>query len=119
MIRIHPWYTLTYLLFLLKEIVLGSFAVARYVLSRRDWLAPSIVEFPLRCKTDLEVTWMASSITITPGTLVLATAAGTETEPATLFIHSMFGQDREEILADLRDMEVRLLTMTRGKNNGL
>lgn len=119
MIRIHPWYTLTYLLFLFKEIIAGSLTVARYVFSRDDHLAPSIVEFPLRCKTDMEVTWLASSITITPGTLVVATAAGTETEPPTLFVHSMFGQDRNEILDSLQDMERRLLTMTRGKNNGL
>lgn len=112
---IHPWYTLTYLGFLVKEIAAGSFQVLRYVVSRKDLLEPSIVEFPLRCETDLEVTWMASSVTITPGTLVLATAAGTDTEPPTLFVHSMFGQDRNEILASFRDMESRLLKMTRWK----
>lgn len=105
---------LRYLLFLVWEIVLGSLQVARYALSPKDRLEPSIIEFPLQCHTDLEVTWMASSITITPGTLVVGTAAGTDTEPSTLFVHSMFGQDRQEIVAGLRDMESRLLRMTRG-----
>jgi multicomponent Na+:H+ antiporter subunit E len=67
------------------------------------------VEFPLRCRTDLQITALSASITITPGTLVLGTAEAREGTPPTLFVHALFAPDRESVLADLRDMETRLL----------
>ena len=110
----RAWYTLTYVLWIIGEIVKGSFAVAGGVYSPRTRSAPAIVEYPLRAATDLEIIAMASSITITPGTLVVGTAHGTDTEPVTLFVHCVFDQDREEVVAGLREMEDRLLRMLRG-----
>lgn len=111
----HPIATIAYAAFIFREVVLGSARVARTAFSSAHPLTPAIVEFPLRCSTDAEVTIMASSITITPGTLVVGIASATETEPPTLFVHSVFDDDRDSILAGLHDMETRLLTMTRGR----
>src|SRR5699024_8090352 len=87
-------------------------------LFRADYAQPMIVELPLRCATDLEVTLFASSITITPGTLVAAIAAGTSTQPPVLFVHALFEDSEEDALAGLTDMESRLLAMTRGRAPG-
>ena len=45
---------------------------------------------------------------------MVGTAHGTDTEPVTLFVHCVFDQDREEVVAGLREMEDRLLRMLRG-----
>ena len=104
-----------YLLWLSGQIISGSLTMARNAVRPGEFAQPAVVEFPLRCVTDLEVTWMASSITITPGTLVLGTAHGTDTEPVTVFVHCVFDQDRAEIEEGLRAMEDRLLSMLRSE----
>lgn len=105
---------IAYLVWLVGQVIAGSVMVARRAMRPGDFAEPSIVAFPLRCETDLEVTWMASSITITPGTLVVGTAHGSDDEPATVFVHSVFDQDRQSVKEGLRNMEDRLLRMTRG-----
>ncbi len=112
--RFHLGHAVAYVLWLVKEVIAGSLRVARKALTPGTFATASIVRYDLRCERDLEVTWMASSITITPGTLVVGTAHGTATEPVTLYVHCVFDQDREEIVAGLREMEDRLLRMLRG-----
>lgn len=76
---------------------------------------PRIVKLPLAVESDLEMTLLASSITITPGTLVLGIAPATDTEPRALFVQALYGSDEAQVLEDLADMERRLLRMTRGR----
>ena len=51
----RAWYTFTYVLWILGEIVKGSFAVAAGVYSPRTRSSPAIVEYPLQATTDLEI----------------------------------------------------------------
>ncbi|MCF2574436.1 Na+/H+ antiporter subunit E [Brevibacterium sp. UCMA 11754] len=107
---------ISYLFYIGWAIMTGSLTiVARQFLPGRQYAQPMIVEVPLRCVTDLEVTLFASSITITPGTLVTAIAAGTSTQPPVLFVHALFEESEEAALEGLYDMESRLLAMTRGR----
>ncbi|GAA1485160.1 MULTISPECIES: Na+/H+ antiporter subunit E [Brachybacterium] len=110
------WYLVSYVSWIVGEILRGSVAVAAATYSRRDRTSPAIVEYRLRAETDLEITAMASSITITPGTLVVGTAHGTLREPASLFVHAVFAEGREQVVADLTEMEDRLLRATRGRH---
>lgn len=99
-----------YLAYLAWHILVGTADVVKSTwFSRRTIARPAIVEFPLRCATDLEISAMASSITITPGTLVLGVAAATNEDPPTLFVHSLYDNDRERVLAGLRRFETVLL----------
>lgn len=109
------WYSLSFVLWILLEIVKGSVEVARSAYSPRLRTSPAIIEFPLRAETDFEIVSMASSITITPGTLVLGTAHGTLQQRPSLFVHALFATSREQVLADLTEMEDRLLRATRGR----
>lgn len=111
---IHPWHALRYAVFIGGEVLAGSARVVRAAWGP-DTIRPAVIEYPLRCHTDIEVTTMASSITITPGTLVVGIAHATAEAPVTLFVHSMFDPDRGSVVAGLRDMEDRLLRMTRGR----
>ena len=116
MTRVLP--TLAFVLFVLREVVAGSARVTLAALGPPGRSRPAVVEFPLRCRSDLEVTALASAITITPGTLVLGTASALGDEPPTLFVHDLFSGGREAALAGLRDMESRLLRATRGTERG-
>lgn len=109
----RAWYAVSYVVFLLREVIAGSLRIAVNVVVRRT--RPSIVHYRLRCITDLEVAAFTSSITITPGTLVVGVASAHEGEPATIFVHSLFTTDRAGVVAGLTDMEDRLLRVTRGK----
>ena len=102
-----------YLGYLVVHIVLGSLAVARSALTRGGAGRPCIVELPLRCITDLEISLLASSITITPGTLVLGVAAAQQETPPTLFVHSLYDNDRERVISGLRALESVVLNATR------
>lgn len=109
------WHMASYVLWILVEIVKGSVDVARGAYSPATRSSPAIVEYPLRCTTDVEIVAMASSITITPGTLVVGTAHGTLEEGPSLFVHALFAESREQVLTDLTEMEDRLLRATRGR----
>ncbi|MCU4298131.1 sodium:proton antiporter [Brevibacterium permense] len=108
---------ISYVGFIVWAIITGSATIISR-LFRSDYAQPMIVELPMRCATDLEVTLFASSITITPGTLVTAIAAGTSTTPPVIFVHALFEESEESALAGLIDMESRLLSMTRGRAPG-
>lgn len=110
--------SVVYLAWLGKEIITGSIDVLVNLVKLGEYGKPMVVELPLRCETDVEVVLMASSITITPGTLVVATGPGSATLPPTLFVHSMFSDSEEEALEGLYDMEERLLRTLRGQHPG-
>lgn len=108
-------HALSYIWFLIVEVNKGCYQVAARALLPRRAQEPMIIEFQTHCHTDLEIAALASSITITPGTLVLGVAAATGDADPTMFVHIMFSDTREEALAGLRDMEARLLRVTRGR----
>lgn len=103
-----------YLVWLVWQVISLSVHLGRDVLTPGLDITPRIVRLPLRCATDLEVTLMASSITITPGTLVLGVAPTEGDAPRALFVQALYGADADEVMAGLTDMESRLLRMTRG-----
>lgn len=107
-------YAVAFALFLVKEVLVSAVDVGRDALTPGLSMHPGVAKLPLRCSTDVEVTLLASSITVTPGTLTVGIASPTATEPGALFVHAVYGTDREQVLRDLRAMETRLLRMTRG-----
>lgn len=109
---------LAYLAWMTWQVVSLSVHLGRDVLTPGLDITPRIVRHPVGGATDLEVTLFASSITITPGTLVLGIAPPVGDAPRTLYVHAMYGADEVEVLRGLADMERRLLRMTRGASHG-
>ncbi|QXM06909.1 Na+/H+ antiporter subunit E [Crassaminicella indica] len=62
---------MTYLLILIKEIIVANFQVAKIVLSPKMNISPKIVRFHSKLKSDFYRTILANSITLTPGTLTV------------------------------------------------
>lgn len=106
---------LAYVGWLTGQVIWLSVRLGADVLTPGLQVRPRIVKLPLRVESDVEMTLLASSITITPGTLVLGVAPATASEPRALFVQSLYGSDQDEVLDDLADMERRLLRMTRGR----
>ncbi|MGB3829664.1 MAG: Na+/H+ antiporter subunit E [Ornithinimicrobium sp.] len=111
---LHPISTIRYAGFIAWEVVTGTATVALDAFTPGKNATPMIVEFPLRCDTDVEIAVMASSITITPGTITIGIAPALDHAPASLFVHSMYSGSRAELLDELRVMESKLLSATRG-----
>ncbi|WP_017587733.1 Na+/H+ antiporter subunit E [Nocardiopsis ganjiahuensis] len=91
------------------EIIRTSFEVMRDILTPGSSTNPAFVEVPVRCRTDLEFTLLANLISLTPGTVTVAVRQ----EPAALWVHGLYVEDRESFRQDIRTMEDRVLAVTR------
>lgn len=114
---LRVYYGGAFVAYLAKEVVVRTAEICVDMLTPGLRLDPAIVEVPLHWHTDLEVTLFASSITITPGTVMVGAASAAEGSPRTLFVHGLYSQSREHMLEGIRDMERRLLRATRGEAN--
>ena len=64
--------TLLYFPWLIKEIVLANINVAKRTLSPSMPIDPCIIKFKTNLKTDIGITTLSNSITLTPGTVTLS-----------------------------------------------
>lgn len=94
-------YALQYTAVFLVDVVRANFDVAYRVLAPWMPVEPAIIVFPLRVESDLAVTTIANSITLTPGTLTLEHDEGANT----LLIHAIDGRDRDSVVAPIRRWE--------------
>lgn len=96
---------MAFLVFFLKELVKSNLRVAYDVSTPVWYMKPGVIAFPLTAKTDMEIMFLSSVISLTPGTLSLDVSD----DRRVLFIHAMFLQDEEQLRIDLRELEHRLL----------
>lgn len=103
------------------EVLSSSWAVIRDVSTPAIRATPRVVRMPLDSEADWEVAMIGALITLTPGTLTLGVVeepgAGRRDGPGrgasgrgALLVHSMYHHDTASAVADLRDMEARMLT---------
>jgi len=83
------------------ELVTANLEVAYRVLSPSMPIDPEVIELPLRVESDIAVTTIANSITMTPGTLTMDYDA----ERNALYIHAVYCEDPEAIAAPIREWE--------------
>lgn len=93
---------------LLWNVVVSSWALARTAVTPGPLGSPVLVRYPMRSRTDLEVTALAWAITVTPGTLV--TVIGREE----MWVHIVLGGPRGEMIDLLARTEDRVLSVLRG-----
>ncbi|MFC6824212.1 Na+/H+ antiporter subunit E [Halopelagius fulvigenes] len=94
-------YALLYALAFVREAVVSSLDVTYRVLAPSGPIDPEVILIPLRVQTDLGVTTIANSITMTPGSLTL----DYDPEENALYVHVIDGRAPEEIVAPIRDWE--------------
>ena len=96
-----PLYAGLYLLTFLWELLTANVDVAYRVLAPSMPIDPEVIEVPLRVETDLAVTTIANSITLTPGTLTM----DYDRNANSLYVHSIDASDRESVVAPIRRWE--------------
>ena len=90
-----------YLVLFLWELVTANVDVAYRVLAPSMPIEPDVIELPLRVESDLAVTTIANSITLTPGTLTM----DYDDEKNALYVHAIDGRDPEAVVAPIRSWE--------------
>lgn len=95
--------------YFLKELAKANFRVAYDVATPVWYMKPGVIAFELDAKTDVEIMFLSSVISLTPGTLSLDVSDDRQV----LFIHAMFLQDEEELRRDLKELERRMLQIMR------
>ncbi len=104
--------TFSYLLFFVKEVIKGSLKIGYDIITPSHYMNPGIIAVPLDAKTDLEITLLANSITLTPGTTSLAVSE----DKSTLYVYNVYidKTNKENSVLDIKNgLEKKLLEVTR------
>jgi multicomponent Na+:H+ antiporter subunit E len=104
----------SFLAFVIREIIAGNLELARLTLRTHPRVAPAIVAVPLSATSDLEITVLASVITLTPGTLSIDLRRPIS-GPALLYVHTINLTDPVAFRHMIKEQfERRLLLVTKG-----
>lgn len=90
------------------ELLASALAVGRLVLlpNIRGHLQPGIIAFPLRVKSDAEITLLANLITLTPGTL----SVDVSEDRSKLYVHALMLKDRQALIDSIANgFEARII----------
>lgn len=106
-----PFRILSFMLWYAKEFFKANIQVTLDVLRprRRMKMNPAIIAVPAASERDREWTLISTLITLTPGTLTLTISR----EHRILYVHGMFVDSREDLVAEMQEMEDRLLRAMR------
>ncbi len=69
--RVIAWRFITYMPWLIEQIVLSNIHVASLVLRPKMPIDPQIIKFKTKLETDISCVTLANSITLTPGTITM------------------------------------------------
>ncbi|MEF8883282.1 MAG: Na+/H+ antiporter subunit E [Halapricum sp.] len=94
-------FAVLYVLLFFWELLTANIDVAYRVLSPSMPIEPDVVEVPLRVESDLAVTTIANSISLTPGTLTM----DYNDERNALYVHGITGANKQAILEPIRRWE--------------
>ena len=96
--------------FFLRELIHSNLRVAWDVISPKSQRKPGIVAIPLDARSDIEITFLANVITLTPGTLSLDVSD----DRSVLYVHGMFVEDPQIMREQIKNgFERRVLELLR------
>jgi len=97
-----------YAALLVYDIVVANLQVAALILGPRARLAPTYVRVPLDLRNDFAVTILASTVTLTPGTISVD-IAGDGSGGRVLVVHALRCLDPPELIRSIKDRYERRL----------
>lgn len=95
----QPLLLLRFLLIVLYDILVANVTVARLILGQQDRLQPAFLVMPLTLRTDLAISLLANTISLTPGTV----SAYLSADRRCLIVHSLHTTDPDDLLATIRE----------------
>jgi multicomponent K+:H+ antiporter subunit E len=93
-----PLALLRYLLLVLGDIIAANLLVARQVLGPNRRLRPAFLRLPLELRDDFAITLLASTISLTPGTV----SADLSADRRSLLIHALHTDDPAAAIAQMK-----------------
>jgi multicomponent K+:H+ antiporter subunit E len=94
----RPGLLLVYLLRVLGDILVANLQVARLVLGPAARLRPALIPYPLELTDEFAITMLASTISLTPGTV----SADVSPDRRTLLIHVLSTEDPDALCTSIR-----------------
>ncbi len=98
------WRLIRFGLYFLKILIQANMKIAWECITPGLSQTPRILRHDVSDLTDTQLTILATSITLTPGTLVVDVSD----DHKWLYVHCMYAQDRSSAIAELRDLHERL-----------
>lgn len=90
-----PFAIIRYVLMVLWDIIVANFEVAVLVLGPSKKLSPAFVAIPLNIEYELPITILASTVSLTPGTV----SAEISEDKKWLYVHVLNLTDKDELIA--------------------
>ena len=107
---IKVWSVLKLILLFVLELLKANIDVIKVVLNPKQDHTPGIVAVETKLETDIEVTLLASLISLTPGTISMDFSD----DGRTIYIHSIDVPDKEEMIKEIQDsFERAILEVTK------
>jgi len=108
------FYFFRYILVFFKELILANIQVAQLVMKPQLKIRPGFLSVPMEAQSDFEVTSLANSITLTPGTI----SVHVPKDRHAIVIHVLdIGEDADKVRQNVKQMlEANLLKWTRAKD---
>ena len=93
-----PLKTPGYILMLLWDIIVSNVIVAQQVLGAKENLRPGFVAVPLDMREPLPITLLASTISLTPGTV----STEVSEDYSTLYVHALNVPDEQALIQQIK-----------------
>lgn len=94
----RPWLALKFLGVVLWDILIANWIVARLILRPSDRLQPAFMLLPLDVREDFTITLLASTISLTPGTV----SADLSVDRRYLLVHALHVDDEVAAIAQIK-----------------
>ena len=104
----RPLRVIQYVAIVCYDIVLANLQLAALILGPVSRLRPAFVRVPLDLRTDFAVTMLASTVTLTPGT-VSVDVEGNVADGRRLVVHVLRCVDEQEMVQSIKDRYERRL----------
>lgn len=99
-----------FLFYILWKIVLANLRTVKESLYSKSKLSPAIIKFPLEAESNLEITFLANLICLTPETMVLDVSD----DKKVMYVHVIHCEDKKSFIQGVKkDFEKRLLELMR------
>jgi len=94
----RPWRAVAFAGIVIKDVILANLRVARAILGPPARLRPGFIRVPLDVRSDVGITMLAQTITLTPGTV----SADLTPDRRTLIVHYLDEGDPEALIAEIK-----------------
>lgn len=99
------WRLLSFFCYFVRILVKANIQIAIEILTPTHHQTPRIIRYDVTGLSDVQITTLSNSISLTPGTLVMDISA----DKRLLYIHCMYAHDRAAAVRGLDELKHRLL----------